>query len=119
MLFPSKPCIQFVDKHLLSTYYCPSTYHGARTVLDVMCSEWDRIGPLPSWSFQFRIKCKGQVYKIITYILRRWSIFSLKFNVIIMHRALAIPTKTYEIASSEFLQKHIPPLPMQLGEKIK
>lgn len=41
-------------------------------------------------------------------LLRSQSVFPLMFNVIIMYRVLAIPTKAYTISSSAYHQKRIP-----------
>lgn len=48
LLFPSKPHIKSADKRLLRTYYCPSTYHGARNCArqDVFKSKTNRSSAL-------------------------------------------------------------------------
>lgn len=114
--------IKNVNKRLSSTYYCLSIYHARNCARLDEFHQWDKTDPLPSWSFQFRIKCKWGMkckkgMKSLHLFFKSWSVFSLMFDVI--HRGLAIPTKAYTKPSSEFHQKHISPLQLEGEKKMK
>lgn len=101
---------------LLSTYYCPGTYHGARQ--GVFKSETkETLCPHGAYSSESDVNDKS--IKRLHRSFRTWSIFSLKFIVITMYRVQTTPTKAYTWLLLNFISdcwKHLPH-PMWLRKK--